>query len=127
MAKSGVKTGILIKKGDLIQVIAGADGGKIVTTKESVSERGKRGRVLSVNRKTGKVYIENINMIFKHVKPSQKNPAGGRVKREAAIDASNLMIVCAKCDQPVRVQKKLLADGRKVRVCKKCGEEIGTK
>ena len=92
-----------IKKGDTVEVIAGDD-------------RGVRGRVLSVNSARGRVIIEGVNRVFKHVRPSQKNPQGGRLEVERSIDISNVLPVSSKSNRPMRVHFELAADGSKSRV-----------
>ncbi len=98
-----------VKKGDLVEVISGKDA-------------GKRGKVLTAMPKTGKVIIEGVNMVTKHMKPRGLNQPGGIIKQESPLYACKVMLVCKKCDQRTRVGKKILEDGTKVRVCKKCGE-----
>jgi large subunit ribosomal protein L24 len=100
-----------IKKGDTVMVIAGR-------------ERGKSGKVLSLQRQNGTVIVEKLNIIKRHTKPSQKNRQGGILEREAPLALSNVMVYCANCQKPVRVGIKALEDGRRVRVCKKCQEVI---
>jgi large subunit ribosomal protein L24 len=100
-----------IKKEDTVLVITG-------------KEAGKRGRVLSVNTTKGRVVVERVNMVKKHMKPNRQYQQGGIIEREAAIHGSNLMLVCPKCDVPTRIGALLLDDGRKVRQCKKCKEVI---
>ena len=97
-----------IKKGDTVQIIAGKD-------------KGAEGKVVSVDPKNGKVVVEGLNMVTKHAKPSQANPNGGIVEKEAPIDASNVMLVVK--GQKTRVGFKI-EDGKKVRVAKKTGEVI---
>ena len=97
-----------IKKGDNVKVIAGKD-------------KGKEGKVLSVDVKNGKVMVEGVNMITKHAKPSQANPNGGIVQREAAIDISNVMLVVGGKATRVGFEIK---DGKKVRVAKATGAVI---
>ena len=97
-----------IKKGDTVKVIAGKDS-------------GKEGKVVSVDVKGGKVVVEGINMITKHAKPSQANPNGGIVQKEAAIDISNVMLVVNGKATRVGFEIK---DGKKVRVAKATGEVI---
>ena len=95
-----------IKKGDNVEVMSGKDA-------------GKRGRVLRVDRDRDRVVIEGINMIKRHTKPNpQKKIQGGIVEREAAIHASNVMVVSPDSGRPTRVGYKILDDGRKVRVSK---------
>ncbi len=97
-----------IKKGDTVKVIAGKDS-------------GKEGKVVSVDVKGGKVVVEGVNMITKHAKPSQANPNGGIVQKEAAIDISNVMLVVNGKATRVGFEIK---DGKKVRVAKATGEVI---
>ena len=97
-----------IKKGDTVKVIAGKD-------------TNKEGKVISVDVKKGKVIVEGVNMITKHSKPSQTNPNGGIVQREAAIDISNVMLVVK--GKATRVGFKV-ENGKKVRVAKSTGEVI---
>lgn len=103
--------GLQIKKNDLVAVIAGKD-------------KGKRGKVLKVIPKTLRALVEKVNFVKRHAKPGRTSKQGGILERENPIHASNLMLVCSKCDRPVRVGFSRLADGRKVRVCKKCGEVV---
>lgn len=97
-----------IKKGDTVKVIAGKDN-------------GAEGKVLSVSAKTGKVVVEGVNKVSKHAKPSQANPNGGIIEKEAPIDISNVMLVFK--GKAVRVGFKMDGD-KKVRVAKKTGEVI---
>ena len=99
-----------VKKNDLVMVTTGKD-------------KGKTGKVLRIAKKKDRLIVEKINMIKRHVKPSQKSK-GGIMERESAIHVSNVMIYCEKCSKPVRVGKKILEDGKKVRFCKKCDEVI---
>jgi large subunit ribosomal protein L24 len=100
-----------VRRGDTVAVIAGR-------------ERGKRGKVLRVLPAAGRVVVEKINMMKKHQRPTQKLRQGGIIEREAALSLSNVLLVCGRCDQPSRAGIKVLADGRKVRVCRRCGETI---
>lgn len=103
-----------IKKGDQVLVIAGND-------------KGERGRVLMVNPKKDRVLVEGINMRIHHDKPSQDNPQGGRLKREASIHISNVMIIDPTSDEPSRVGRKRIEEdggGRWARYAKKSGEII---
>ena len=97
-----------IKKDDKVKVIAGKDKGKI-------------GKVLSVKRKDKRILIEKINMIKRHTRPSAAARQGGIIESEAPINWSNVLLMCNKCIQPVRVEMKRLEDGKKKRVCRKCG------
>ncbi|MEK6758270.1 MAG: 50S ribosomal protein L24 [Deltaproteobacteria bacterium] len=103
--------GLKIRKDDQIMVIAGR-------------EKGKTGKVLKVDPEKSKVYVEKLNMVKRHQKPSQKFKHGGIIEKEAPLAISNLMLLCEKCKGPVRVGKKLLDDGKRVRFCKKCGEVL---
>ena len=100
-----------VRRGDTVGVIAGR-------------ERGKRGKVLRVLMDKGRVLVEHVNMVEKHQRPTQKLRQGGIIEREGPLALSNVLLVCARCDKPARTGIKLLADGRKVRTCKRCGESI---
>lgn len=102
---------ISLKKGDLVQVMSG-------------KEKGKQGKVLGVNVKTGRVLIEKVNMVKRHVKPDQKNPQGGILEKEVPLNASKVLLYCAKCNKGVRHGVKMTGTGDKAikgRACKKCG------
>ena len=97
-----------IRKNDNVVVVTGKD-------------RGKRGRVLKVLPEKNRLVIEGVNIIKRHTKPNpQRQIKGGLVEREAALHASNVQVVCPECGKPTRLGKKILGDGRKVRVCRKC-------
>ena len=101
-----------IKKNDEVYILRGKD-------------RGKTGRVLIVIPKDRKVVVEGIQMIKRHTRPNpQRNIKGGIVEKEAAIDISNVAIVCKNCKEHTRLANKILADGRRARACKKCGSTI---
>jgi large subunit ribosomal protein L24 len=100
-----------LKKNDKVKVVTGRDNGKI-------------GKILKVDRKKGRVIVENINKIKRHTRPNASNRQGGIVEREASIDWSNVMLMCNKCLSPVRIKMKIFDDGKKVRVCRKCDEII---
>ena len=102
---------IHIKKDDTVMVITGED-------------KGKKGKVLSVNPEKGRVIVEGINMATKHKKPRRQGDIGGIVHQEAAISAAKVMHICSKCQKPTRIGYSILADGTKVRTCKKCGENF---
>jgi large subunit ribosomal protein L24 len=87
-------------------------------------ERGKTGKVLRVLPEKEKAIIERINLVKRHTKPRGPQQPGGVVEKEASIHVSNLMIMCDKCNAPVRVGRKILADGRKIRICRRCGEAL---
>ena len=100
-----------------------------VKTKDEVivisgKDKGVKGKVLAVSPKAGRVTVEGVAMMTKHQKSRAQGQPGGLIRKEAAIDASNVMLVCQKCGKPARAGSKVLADGKKVRTCKKCGEQI---
>ncbi len=101
-----------IKVDDTVEVIAGND-------------RGMKGRVLVVYHKTDRVLVEGVNLVYKHMRRSQKNPQGGRLSKEMPIRASNVMVVCHKCDRRSRLGLRYNKDGSKERFCKKCGGNLG--
>ena len=100
---------IHVRKKDTVMVISGQD-------------KGKTGEVLAVMPKTGKVIVKGVNEVTKHQKPNRANMQGGIIKKEAPIYSSKVMLYCDKCKSVTRISHKLLEDGTKVRVCKKCGE-----
>jgi large subunit ribosomal protein L24 len=103
---------MFIRKNDTVQVIAGED-------------RGSRGKVLRVERAAGKLVVEGVNRVYKHVHRSQKNPQGGRLSREMPIPMCNVLLVCGKCGSATRLGARFLADGAKERYCRKCGAGNG--
>ncbi len=86
--------------------------------------KGKTGRVVRVIPESAKLIVEKLNMAKRHYKPSKKYPHGGIVEKELPIAVANVMILCGKCKGPVRVGRKLLEDGKKVRYCKSCKEVL---
>jgi len=104
---------IYIKKDDKVKIVAGKDKGKI-------------GKVLKVNRKKNRVLVENVNIMKRHTKPTAKTKQGGIVEGEAAIQVSNVMVMCNKCVTPTRIKMQRLEDGKKIRACTKCGEALDT-
>jgi large subunit ribosomal protein L24 len=97
-----------IRRNDNVVVITGKD-------------RGKRGRVLKVEPAKNRLVVEGVNFIKRHTKPNpQRQIKGGVVEREASLHASNVQLVCPECGKPTRLGRKILGDGRKVRVCRKC-------
>jgi len=98
-----------VRREDMVLVLTGRD-------------RGKKGRVIRVFPERERALVEKINMVKRHSKPTQQLPQGGVVEKEATIHLSNLMVVCSKCTKPTRVGVKVLANGKKARICRKCGE-----
>ena len=106
--KEKVRTRMRIRKNDLVEVITGRD-------------RGKRGKVLVVLPDKGRLLVQGVNFIKRHTRPNPgKNVKGGIVEREASLHASNVQLVCPECGAQTRVGHKILGDGRKVRICRKC-------
>ena len=99
-----------IRRDDRVVVLSGKD-------------KGVEGKVLKADPKAGKVVVEGVNVATKHQKPRKQGEEGGIIKVETPIYASKVMVVCPKCKKPTRVAHKL-TDGKKVRVCKKCGGEL---
>ena len=87
-------------------------------------EKGKRGKVLVVLPATNRVIVERVNFIKRHQRPTQKIRQGGIIEREGSLHVSNVMLVCGKCDKPTRTGTQVLADGRRARVCRRCGEIV---
>ncbi len=106
MAKS-----LTIRKDDKVRVIAGKD-------------KGKEAKVLKVHPEKQRAVVERVNMVKKAQRPTQRNPQGGLLEIEGTIHVSNLMLVCPSCSQPTRVGRRRAEDGTRVRVCKKCGNDI---
>ncbi|MBE6871092.1 MAG: 50S ribosomal protein L24 [Ruminococcaceae bacterium] len=100
-----------VKKGDNVIVLSGKD-------------KGKEGKVLEVAPKEGKVIVEKINIVKKHVKPRRQGDMGGIIEAEGALYACKVQLVCPKCKKGTRAGYKVLEDGKKVRVCKHCNESF---
>jgi large subunit ribosomal protein L24 len=100
-----------IKKNDNVMVISG-------------KEKGKRGRVIAVYPKTNRLLVEKLNMIKRHTRPNQQLRQGGIVEKENPISASNVRLICSKCDKPTTVSRQDQGDGPRARVCKTCSETI---
>lgn len=100
-----------IRKNDTVMVIAGR-------------ERGKTGKVIRVTPETQRALVERLNMVKRHTKSRGAATASGIVEKEAPIHLSNLMILCDKCNAPVRMGKVRLEDGRSVRICRRCREQL---
>ncbi len=103
----------MVRKKDQVEVISG-------------KEAGKRGEVIRVVPKKGRVFVAKLNMQKRHSRPTQKNPKAEIISREGPIHLSNVMVVCPKCDKPVRLKAKKLEDGSRARVCVRCDETLGT-
>lgn len=86
--------------------------------------RGQKGKVLEVAPSEGKIIVEGINIITKHVKPRKMGEAGGLIKAESALYADKVQLVCPKCGKPTRVGHTTDKNGKKVRVCKKCNAQF---
>lgn len=102
--------GVRIRQGDTVEVIQG-------------KERGKRGKVLRVDRESGRVVVERVNFVKRHVRPTQENPQGGVIEREGGVHISDVQIVCPSCDRVARVGVRF-EDDEKVRYCKKCDVQV---
>lgn len=99
-----------VKKGDTVLVLSGKD-------------KGKQGKIVEALPKKAKVVVEGVNKVKRHTKPSQANPQGGIITKEAPLASSKVMLVCSVCKQATRIKKTEVA-GAFVRTCKKCGEVI---
>src|SRR2546423_14158214 len=102
-----------IRKNDTVMVVAGR-------------ERGKTGKVLRVLPELGRVVVERLNIVKRHTKPRGAASPGGIVEKEAPLDISNVMVFCDRCNAPVRIAVKFNADGSKSRVCRRCGDPLGS-
>ncbi len=100
-----------IKKNDTVRVVAG-------------NAKGTEGKVLKVFPEKNRVIVEKVNMIKRHTRQTSQADQGGIVEKEAPINASNVILICPKCSKPTRTTHSKLADGRKVRLCKKCNETL---
>lgn len=103
---------MLIRTGDTVEVVAGAD-------------RGVRSRVILVDRAAGKAVVEGVARVYKHIRRSQKYPQGGRLSKEMPVEMSNLQYFCQSCSKATRLGARFLDDGSKERYCKKCGAGAG--
>ena len=101
----------LLKRDDLVQVISGVD-------------KGKRGKVLRVDRESARVTVQGVNLVYKHLRRSQKHPQGGRIQMEAPVHISNVMLIDPKLDQPVRVRMTTDDKGKRVRTSVKGGNPV---
>lgn len=95
---------------------------KLLTGDKKDRKKTKTGKILEVSPKEGKVIVEGINMVSKHVKPKKAGDPSGIVKGESALYACKVQVICPKCKKATRIGHKIYADGKKDRMCKKCGE-----
>lgn len=102
-----------VKKGDIVSVIRGR-------------ETGKSGKIIEVYPKKMSVLIEKVNFVRRNTKPSAQYKQGGIVEKESPVKWANVMVVCSKCAKPVKTRHEIIAGDKKVRVCKKCGEQLDT-
>ncbi len=100
-----------LRKNDNVMIIAG-------------KERGTTGKILRVLSEKDRAIIERLNLVKRHTKPRGPQQPGGILEKEASIHVSNLMLMCDRCNAPVRFGHKVLGDGKKVRICRRCGETI---
>jgi len=101
-----------IKTNDTVVVITGDD-------------KGQRGKVLAIDRREGRLVVEGVNRVYKHVRRSQKNPQGGRLSKEMPVQVSNVLLLCNRCGKGVRTGARLAKNGTKERYCKTCGTGMG--
>ena len=104
-------TKLRIKTGDKVVVLAGKD-------------KGKTGNVLSASPKDNRVTVKGVNVVAKHKKPRSAQDKGGIIKKEAAIDVSNVQVICPACNKATRVAIGTDSKGQKARICKKCGTKL---
>jgi large subunit ribosomal protein L24 len=103
-----------VRKNDIVKIMSGR-------------EKGKVGRVLKIDREKGRIFIEKVNMVKRHVKPGKTNPQGGIVEKEAPLAYSNVLVMCGKCNKPARIAMKVDESGEKHRACKRCGDILEEK
>jgi large subunit ribosomal protein L24 len=100
-----------IKKNDKVKIIKGKD-------------RGKTGKVLRIESANSSLYVEGINILKRHTRQKDQSKPGGIIKKEGPIKISNVQLVCPNCGKQVRIGFKIKDSGEKVRICRKCGQEI---
>lgn len=100
-----------VKKGDNVMIITGKD-------------RGKNGKILNVFPQKNRVVVEGLNLVKKRVRPRKQGEKGQTINMPASLNASNVMIICKNCGKNTRIGYKILEDKNKIRICRKCGEEI---
>jgi large subunit ribosomal protein L24 len=101
-----------IRKDDTVEVLTG-------------DERGARAKVISIDRPNGKILLEGVNRVYKHMRRSKKNPQGGRLSKEMPINVSNVALVCPSCGAKTRIGARTTAGGAKERFCRKCNASLG--
>jgi large subunit ribosomal protein L24 len=104
--------GSRVRKNDMVMVIKGR-------------ERGKTGKVLRVLAGDHRVVVERLNLVKRHTKPRGPTRSGGIIEKEASLALANVMIMCERCNAPVRIGIKFAADGERLRICRRCGETLG--
>jgi large subunit ribosomal protein L24 len=107
-----------VRKGDIVELTTGDDAGN--------TQSPTTGRVLRVLSEKNKVVVEGLNRVYKHLKPSRRNPQGGRLSKEMAVSVSNVLLYCSSCRRGVRIGRRYNAQGAKERFCKKCGNALGS-
>ena len=100
-----------IRKNDVVKVITG-------------EERGKTGKVLSVDRVSGRILVEGVNYIWKHLRRSQQHPQGARIQKESPLEVSKVQVICQSCSKPARVSIQRLEAGGRTRLCRKCKQAV---
>ncbi len=100
-----------VLKNDVVQVIAGSD-------------RGKTGKVLSVDKDTGRLVVEGVRRVWKHLRRSQQHPHGARIQKEASLDASNVRVICQSCNKPTKITIKRMEEGGRIRLCRQCRQSV---
>jgi large subunit ribosomal protein L24 len=103
---------MLIRKGDVVRVVTGDD-------------KGATGKVLRILKERNKLVVEGVNRVYRHLKPSQRSPQGGRLSKEMPVDVSNVMLIDPGSNKPTRIGVRILADGSKERYAKKSGTALG--
>lgn len=106
-----------VRKNDIVEVTIGDDAGN--------TQSPTIGKVMRVLTDENKVIVEGVNKVYRHLKPSRRNPQGGRLSKEMPVAASNVLLYCGTCRRGVRIGKRYTADGAKERFCKKCGSGMG--
>jgi len=109
LKKSVLPTKTHLRKGDVVRVVSG-------------KEKGKQGKILRISRLENTVWVEQLNLIKRHTKANQQYPKGGILEKEGVLSLSNVMALCMNCDRPTRLAAKVMTDGKKLRICRRCGE-----